>query len=181
MKSFHIFTIILFLLIMYSISEKPKNKETFTGYFYIKQLYSGPDPISSLLISRQKMQLKFFTLTKRMLYYSQTDKDRNQVEDSIKIEAIINKKVDNLNTGKCCININKKTYSSNLNIDISNHTTKMNIMEANYCVEVKAEDSAFWRICSDRENAITKLQLKLIYNILNTNKNKNKNFLSNII
>jgi hypothetical protein len=167
-------------LIAFSYSLKPKDKNvSFSGYLFVKHLYSGPDAIRSILNSGLKMELKYFTLNKRLLYFSSSEVEKNLIEDSIKFESIINNKFDNLNTGKCCVNVSKKTYAVNL-IASRYDTSRLNLFRANYCVEIKAQDISMWRICSHKENVITKFHLKLIYNILRTNKKKNKKSLSKI-
>jgi hypothetical protein len=181
MKSIFKIKIYLIFLIVFSFSQKPKNDYvSFSGYLFVKQLYSGPDAIKSILNSKSNMQLKYFSLNKRLIYFSPSKLKKNQVEDSIKFESIINNKIDNITTGKCCVNVNKKTYPINLSIAAKYDTSRLNLYRANYCIEIKAEDISMWRICSEKQNLIAQFHLNLIYNILRANKKKNKTSLSKI-
>jgi hypothetical protein len=169
---------ILFIVLLTCFNSKKPSKVTFSGYFYLKQLYSGPDPLASFQNSKTRMSLKFFTLNNKLLYYSNSDQEKNKVEGSIKIKQFINSKSDNLDSGKCCVNIEKKTFDAAKSASIVNDNPIMSIYKANYCIELRAQDLSFWRLCSDKQNIISQFHMKLIYNILKSNKKKNKNILS---
>lgn len=176
MKDLQRLTLLIIFLLACFNSKKP-NKADFSGYFYLKQLYNGPDVIAGLQNARIKTTLKYFTLNRSVLYFSNSDAEKNNILGSIKLKKIINNRLDNIDTGKCCVNIEKRTFPSAKG-GSSNENPIMNIYKANNCLEIKAQDLAYWRLCTDKQNVISQLHLKLIYNILKTNKKKDKNMLS---
>ena len=165
----------------FSYCQKKEKQNTYSAYFFVKQLYSGPDAISSLLNSNFKMKLGYFTLNDNLLYYTSSSLEKTIIQGSLKISLIVNPKVDNLKTGKCCENVKKKTFESYKALSSDNESTLINLLKANYCLEIKAQDIGHWRLCSDKQNEIDQLHLKLIYAILKTKNKKNKEVLGKFI
>ena len=181
MKNAQRLSILLICLIFCSVSlcQKKVKPPKYAGYFYVKQLYSGPDAISSLFNSKSRMSLRFFTLNDDLLYYTTTSQT-TKIEGSIQLTSILDSKQDNLDIGKCCVNIQKKNFESKDTLRVPSGTGIITLLNANYCIEIKAQDKAYWRLCSDKQNDISQFYMKIIYTVLKTNKKKNKEILSKI-
>ena len=67
----------LFLIIFSAISKKNiAPKDVFRHYYFLQKLYPGTDSITSFVSLKQNMKLYFFTLNKRMLFYSNNALDK---------------------------------------------------------------------------------------------------------
>jgi hypothetical protein len=67
----------LFLLLIYVSTLKVEApKEIFQHYYFLQKLYPGTDPIKALNV-KQKINLYFFTLNKKLLFYKRTALDKN--------------------------------------------------------------------------------------------------------
>ena len=64
------------ILVIFSInSKKSEAPEVFKNYYLLQKLYPGTDSISSLRSLKNNMKLQYFTLNKRMLFYSKNALD----------------------------------------------------------------------------------------------------------
>ena len=57
-------------------SETYKPKEIFQHYFYLQKLYPGTDSMASLKTFKQGMNLYFFTLNAKLLFYTKNAKEK---------------------------------------------------------------------------------------------------------
>ena len=66
----------LFLIICSAISKKSRALNVkFQNYYYLQKLYPGTDLINSFVSLKENMKLYFFTLNKKMLYFTNNGND----------------------------------------------------------------------------------------------------------
>lgn len=98
----------------------------------------------------------------------------------------MNKKLDNLRQGKCCHNINFVNFASarkskKFKRPATNNPVAMDILRANFCLDILIQNEARWRLCSDQAKHISKLQLQIEYNIiLSTTGKKDSSIISKL-
>ena len=67
----------LYILLFYvSTIQIEAPKELFQHTYFLQKLYPGSDSLQSLLIFNQRMTQYFFTLNKKMLFYSKSSLDK---------------------------------------------------------------------------------------------------------
>ena len=107
--------------------------------------------------------------------------------DTLVLSKLIDKN-DNLKEGKCCKNIEFLNFESGRKNQKSKISAKsaniaiINILKANFCLDIFIPDVSKWRLCSDKASHISKLQLQIEYNIIRSNSGKNNaSILSNLL
>ena len=163
-----------------------KPKKVFQKFYYVQKLYPGQDFISSLKLE-SSMKLAYFTLNRNMLYFSESLEKKDHIQgisylnlDSISLAKIVDPKNDNPKIGKCCFNILYHNFAKGINRKKTSkfkvkNTGIMNILDANYCIEVLVRKEAHWRICSNKAISINKLHMQIAYKIMKmSNKKKQK-------
>lgn len=169
----------MYLIICSVISKtKETSKEVFRHYYFLQKLYPGTNSITSFVTLKQKMNIYFFTLDNKKLFYTKNalEKKIEGTKSSFKIDNIIlsklvDNKIDNLSQGKCCANINFVNFATTRKSKRSfkkpaSKTVIMDILRANYCLDIFIPNEVRWRLCSDKAKHISKLQLQMEYNIL---------------
>ena len=99
----------------------------------------------------------------------------------MKISKIIDKRIDNIPSGKCCNNIKyikftPKILTSSKKAPLFTKTKvskKITLENANYCIEIFAPNISRWRICSIAPIDVYRLHLKLIFSIIKGKSNFN--------
>ena len=86
MKNVHLLLGFVLILISISIYAKRlvKKKIYFEGEFYMQKLYSGTNPIDNLKFSEPGMKLRHITLTPKILYYSDSSKEKRFIKGTYK-------------------------------------------------------------------------------------------------
>ena len=94
-------------------------------------------------------------------------------------------KSDNLKLGKCCKNLDnlnfaRKNKNSRKSTE-SKNSAVMDLLKANFCLDIFIPNTSKWRLCSDKASHISKLQLQIEYNILLSNTGKKNTSIISIV
>jgi hypothetical protein len=217
----------IYLLFSAVISHGNCNKSTtnmknpLKGYYWIQRMYPGSDPIENIKESEFNSALKFLEVNDEMIFFTDKEEKKEDIEDSISLLDLYDDKLDNVNSAICCQRIAYEEFPAGRSLQtiipaipakvlkaaskkgqsiqrITKGTSKTDccpskqtnpvtapsvtkkqarkgnnpIFNANYCLTLQVPDEARWRICNDKQEMISKLQLKIIFSVL---KKKSKN------